>query len=103
MLTPLLVHVVDDLGDGVLARACLAGNQHPGVARGHQPERAKHFFQSFARADQSAGWCAVWKMADEFGFPTSVHLDDSDSAPVFFHNLWARRDALLDPHKNTSA
>jgi hypothetical protein len=51
MVTPLLVHMVDELGDGVFARACLAGDQHPGVARAHQPKRLKHFLQSFAGAD----------------------------------------------------
>jgi hypothetical protein len=78
--------MVDELGDGVFARACLAGDQHPGVAWAHQPKRAKDFLQSFAGADQSAGRCAAGEMADEFGFPTSIHLDDSDAASVFLHN-----------------
>jgi hypothetical protein len=51
MVAPLWVHMVEDLGYGVFARACLAGDQHPGVARAHQPKRAKHFLQSFAAAD----------------------------------------------------
>jgi hypothetical protein len=103
MVAPFFVHMVDQLGDGVFARACLAGDQHPGVARAHQPKRAKYFRQSFAGAHQSAGWCAAWEMANEFGFPIPIHLDDSDSAPVFLHNRRDRRDALLDPHKSTSA